>query len=258
MRISDLDNPPQPNAATNESPSASPQHNELSMLDILILFASRKWYILKFTLAVALLAAVISLLLPYRYTSTTIILPPQQSGSASSVFSQLGGLGSLASLMGRDLLRNPNDMYVAMLKSQSVLDGVVRRFNLMDLYKVKLPSAARKELENNTKIESNTKDGLIRVSVEDKEPQRSADLANAFVQELRNLTAKMAITEAGQRRLFFEQQLVDAKDKLADAEEALKKTQLKTGLILLDSQDPGSYRNGSLPARPDRRQRGPD
>ncbi len=234
MPISDFDNPIQLNSATSELTSG--QTRDLSTLDILILFANRKWYILKIAFGVGLLTAIVSLLLPFRYTAETVILPPQQNSSASAMFSQLGGLGSLASLMGSGFLHNPNDMYAAMLKSETVENAVVRRFNLTGRYKVKLVSDARKVLDSNVKVKSNSKDGLIRLSVEDRDPQRAADLANGFVQELQNLTAKLAVTEASQRRLFFEQQLVEAKDKLADAEEDLKKTELKTGLIMLDSQ----------------------
>lgn len=236
MPTTDLENLPQSNSSgANGVPSG--QESDVSFLDALILFAGRKWYILKFALAVALVAAVISLLLPKRYTAMTVILPPQQAGSTGALMSQLGSLGSLASLMGRDLgIKNPNDMYVSMLKSETVEDAIVRRFNLVDLYRVKLISDARTTLEKRCKIESNTKDGLIRISVEDSEPKRAADMANAFVDEFRSLSAKLAITEASQRRLFFEQQLVDAKNNLADAEEALKRTQLTTGLIQLDSQ----------------------
>ena len=82
----------------------------------------------------------------------------------------------------------------------------------------------------------NGKEGFITVAVEDKNRKRAADLANAYVEELRNLTSTLAITEASQRRLFFEQQLNKAKDDLANAEVALKETQQKTGLIQMDSQ----------------------
>jgi uncharacterized protein involved in exopolysaccharide biosynthesis len=150
---------------------------------------------------------------------------------------QLGGLSSVASLGGGSLgLKNPNDLLVAMLKSRTVEDAMVDRFHLVELFGAKQRSDARKNLEGIVDIDNGAKDGLIRISVTDRNPQRAAELANGYVEEFKKLSASLAVTEASQRRLFFEQQLAQAKDNLANAEEDLKKTGQKTGLIQLDSQ----------------------
>jgi uncharacterized protein involved in exopolysaccharide biosynthesis len=176
--------------------------------------------------------------LPSRYTATTVILPPQQSTSSSALLlGQLGGLSPLASLAGGSLgLKNPNDLQVSMLKTRTVEDAMIDRFKLMALYRDQRRSDARKDFEKYTDIENGLKDGLIRVSVTDKDPKRAAEMANAYVDEFKKFSATIAVTEASQRRLFFEQQLVQAKENLAGAEEALKRTQQKTGLIQLDGQ----------------------
>ncbi len=80
------------------------------------------------------------------------------------------------------------------------------------------------------------KEGFISISVEDRDRSRAPQIANAYVDELRRLTQDLAVTEAGQRRIFFERQLELAKNNLADAEQALKQTQQQTGLIQLDGQ----------------------
>ncbi len=216
----------------------SQEDNEISLLDLLIVLAKRKGTIARITFGLALIALIVSLFLPKSYTATTIVLPPQQSSSLSSaLMSQLGGLGSLGALAGSSMgLKNPNDMYVAMFKSRTVEDAMVQRFNLMKEYHQKYLSTARKVFEDHAKVESGTKDNLITISVEDRDPKRAADMANAYVDEYRHLSQHLAIGEAAQRRLFFEQQLEQAKDNLANAEEALKETQQKTGMIQLDSQ----------------------
>lgn len=214
------------------------QADEVSLLDILIVLARHKWLILKFTFGLGLVALVISLLLPKKYTAMTTILPPQQGSSlSSSILSQIGGLGSLGALAGSSLgVKNPNEMYVAMFKSRTVEDAMVQRFGLMQEYRQKYPSTARKAFEKHATVESGTKDNLIHISIEDKDPKRASEMANAYVEEYRRLSQHLAIGEAAQRRLFFEQQLEMSKDKLADAEEALKETQQTTGMIQLDSQ----------------------
>jgi tyrosine-protein kinase Etk/Wzc len=229
------------NAETSASSTfAEPEENEVSLLDLLIVVVRSRWLIMKVTIGFALAAAIISLLLPIRYTASTAILPPQQGASAgASLMAQLGssGLGSVASLAGGSLgLKNPNDLQVAMLKSRTVEDAMVDRFHLRDLYHKKFESDARKKLEKVVDIDSGSKDGLIRISVTDADPKRATDMANGYVEEFKRLSATLAVTEASQRRLFFEQQLSGAKDNLAQAEEDLKRTEQKTGLIQLDTQ----------------------
>jgi tyrosine-protein kinase Etk/Wzc len=210
----------------------------VSLLDLLILLAERKRLIFWITVAFSVASIVISLLLPLEYTATSTILPPQQNSSMGSLLSsQLAGLGGMAALAGSSVgLKSPNDMYVAMLRSRTVEDAMVQRFGLVQEFHAKRLSQARKAFEGISKVEGNGKDGLIHISVTDRDPKRASDLANGYVDQFRNLSEHLAITEAAQRRLFFEQQLEQAKNNLADAEEALKQTEQQTGLIQLDSQ----------------------
>ena len=143
----------------------------------------------------------------------------------------------MAALAGGSLnLKNPNDMYVAMFRSRAVEDSMIQRFGLMGEYHKTYLSDARKMFESKTDVDGSGKDGLIHISVTDGDPRRAADMANGYVEQFHILSEHLAISEASQRRLFFEKQLEQAKDNLASAEEALKATELKTGLIQLDSQ----------------------
>lgn len=214
---------------------------EASVLDVLVLLAERKRFILRFVLGAAVLATVVAFLLPVRYEAKIVLLPPQQNSSiASSLLGQvgnMGSLGSLASLAGSSLgIKNPADMYVALLTSRTVEDAMIQRFRLMQEYDEKRMSDTRKVFEGRTTAVAGAKDGLIRISVEDRDPQRAAELANGYVEEFRKLSASLAITEAAQRRLFFERQLQQAKDDLAGAEEAMRKTEQSTGVLQIDSQ----------------------
>ena len=119
---------------------------------------------------------------------------------------------------------------------QTVEDAMVDRFRLIDLYHAKRRSEARKRLENNVEIENGAKDGLIRLSVTDRSPERATQMANGYVDEFKKLGAKLAVSEAGRRRSFFEQQLNGAKNDLANAEEQLKKMEQTTGVLQIDAQ----------------------
>jgi tyrosine-protein kinase Etk/Wzc len=220
------------------------EENEISLLDVLALLVERRRFILRFVLGTVALATAISFVLPVRYEGSTVLLPPAQNSSiGSALIGQLGSLGSmgslspLASLAGGTLgIKNPADMYVSFLTGRTVEDAMIRRFGLMNEFRKKRLSDARKELERRTTVTAGTKDGLIRISVEDGDPKRAAELANGYVEEFRKLTASLAITEAARRRLFFEQQLQEAKDSLTAAEDAMSKSQQSTGVLQIDSQ----------------------
>lgn len=211
--------------------------DEINLLDYLIVLAKRKRLIAGITFGAALIAAIVSLLMTPIYRAETRILPPQQGGGgmASQLLSQVaGGAADIAGgLLG---VSSPNEMYVEMLKSRTVLDRIVDRFKLQEAYETKTKEMARKALEECISVASDKKSTVITVSVEDRSPEKAAEMANAFVEELKIMMKRLAITEAAQRRLFFEEQLKDAKEVLIKAEEGMKSFQEKTGALQVDEQ----------------------
>lgn len=211
---------------------------DVHLFDLLVILSRRRRFIALFTAAVAILTAITVLLIPSRYTAETIVLPPGQNSSMSSaLLGQLGGSSALASAAGASLgIKNPGEIYVSLLGSRTVVDATIARFGLMDRYRKKRLSDARTAFAAHSKVTLGAKDGLITVSVTDCDPAMAADIANGYIDEFRKFSASMAITEASQRRVFFEQQLLEAKQKLAEAEEAMKGTEQSTGLLQIDSQ----------------------
>lgn len=210
--------------------------DEINLLDYLIVVLKRKKMILGVTLAFAVITAVISLIMPKIYRAEARILPPEQNSSMTSqLISQFaGGLSGIAGgIIGAG---TSSDLYAGMLRSRTIKDRIIERFDLMNLYDVEYPEDARKELDGNTDIVSDKKSNFIVVSVEDHEPKRAADMANAFIEELKNLAKGLAISEAAQRRLFFEEQLKDAKEALIKAEDAMQGFQERTGALKMEDQ----------------------
>jgi uncharacterized protein involved in exopolysaccharide biosynthesis len=136
---------------------------------------------------------------------------------------------------GISSLKSPNDLYVAMLKSRTVADRLIAKFDLKKVYDTDSQEKARKTLEENTAITAG-KDGLIVIEVEGKDQKGVAPLANAYAQELSQMTKTLAVTEASRRRVFFEQQLELTKNNLATAESSLKSSLENNGLISVDSE----------------------
>lgn len=221
-------------AQTRATTCQSINDDEINLLDLAIVLAKHKKILLGVPLAVAFLVAGISLIMPNIYTGTARILPPQPSQSTAAAM--LGQLSALAGGAGASLgIKNPNDLYIGMLRSRTVADNLISRFGLLDYYEVELLSIARKRLKGVTNI-SDGKDGIIVIEVDDEDPKRAADMANGYVEELYALSQTLAVTEASQRRLFFEKQLKQAKEQLANAETALRQTQESTGVLEVSEQ----------------------
>jgi tyrosine-protein kinase Etk/Wzc len=223
-------------ASLSEAPSDG---YEVSLIDVLTQLVYRKWLIVKVTAISMAVGLGVCFLLPVRYTATTKIMPPQQTQSAAMLMmNQLSSVGgsSLAALAGGGLgLRNPNDIYIGLLTSRPVADAIIQEFGLEREYDAKDMTKARKKLAEYTEVTSE-KNGFISIAVTDKNKQRVAEMANAYTDQLRILTQKLAVTEASQRRLFYEDQLRQAKDALVVAELAFQRVQQKKGLVALDAQ----------------------
>jgi uncharacterized protein involved in exopolysaccharide biosynthesis len=210
--------------------------DKLNPLDYLIVLLKWKKLILGITFASPIIAAIIVLNMTPIYRAETTILAPQQSGSslAMGLLSQMGSMGVPSAALG---IQTSSDLYAEMIKSRTVTDKIIDMFNLMKLYDVKFREEARKRLLDDVlDVEVSKTSGLVIIAVEDKDAERASKIANAFVIELKNLTKGLAITEAAQRRLFFEDQLKDVKVALTRSEEGLKGFSEKTGAIQVDEQ----------------------
>lgn len=216
--------------STPVPPAESDDDEGMSLLDLALPLAQH-W---KLLVAGPLLAGLIALGATYLMTpvfsSRTVFLPPQQQQStAAAAVAQLGALSGL--IGGAAGIKSPADQYVSLLQSTSVADRLIDEFKLMQVYESKYRFEARKDLANSSRITLGKKDGLITVEIEDTDPQRAAAIANRHVDELRRLTAQLALTEAQQRRAFFEEQLKKTRDDLTKAQTALEASGFSAGAL---------------------------
>jgi len=210
------------------------EEDEISLLDLLQTVADNIRLLVLGPLAAGLLALGISFTLPPTFTAQTVIMPPQQQqGAAAAMLQSLGALGGLAGAAGG--IKNPNDQYIAMLKSRTVQDAMVKRFELQERWELDYLQDARTELDKNARISSG-KDGLITIMVDDESAHMAADMANAYVEELTKIMGRLAITEAQQRRAFFETKLKESQTQLVAAEQALRSTGVSPDLLKTQPQ----------------------
>lgn len=218
----------------SETATAAPAASTFNFLDVLIVLARRRRLLILFPFTVAVVAALLSMLLPNIYVASTKILPPQQPQSgASALLAQLGGVAAAAGAGGGP--KNPSDLYIGMLRSRTIGDRLIQRFELDKVYGAPRREVTRALLAQNTAAASG-KEGLIAIEVEDRDPKRAAALANAYTEELIKLTSGLALTGATQRRLFFERQLAQSKDNLANAEATLKGALNVGGVVSVEGE----------------------
>jgi uncharacterized protein involved in exopolysaccharide biosynthesis len=222
--------------AEQEYESVSAERKGVDLFDFLLVLSEARRTIAICVLVFVILGVAISLLLKPTFNAASLILPPQQGQSLATMMGQLNALVSLTGGgLGSSQLKTPVDMYVGMLESRTIADHLISRFHLQDLYKTRKMEDTRAVLKSNTRFLAG-KDGLIHIIVDDHDPNRASEMANAYVDELYAMNSHLATTEAAQRRVFFDQELGDEKGALAIAENELKQTAEKTGVIQLGGQ----------------------
>ncbi len=207
--------------------------DEIDLLDLFLVLVKRKKLILGLTTTVVILTIIISLILPPIYRAETKVLIIASESPSSSL---IGLFSDITALTGSSAFPTKADLYAELFKSNTVLDRIIQRFNLKKLYDKETLTDTRKILLSKLDVKVDKKTGIITLSFEDKDPKRAAEIANAFVEELKNLNKNLALSIASKKRLFFEEQLNDAKQALTKAEEELKRFQQKTGVINLEEQ----------------------
>ncbi|OWQ87510.1 lipopolysaccharide biosynthesis protein [Roseateles aquatilis] len=202
-------------------------HNNDQVHELLSLLG-RSWRTLaSATVLTGALALGVTYLIQPTFTAKASFLPPQQQQSSSAA--ALASLGALASLAGSGAVKSPTDQFISLMQSVTVSDRIIDQFHLMDVYEAKLRSVARQRLDDNVRMQPGKKDGLIYIEVDDHDPKRAADMANRYINELQRMTSGLALSEAAQRRVFFETQLKQTRDRLTLAQQALQVSGFSAG-----------------------------
>lgn len=223
---------------------ANEQEVEISIADILVALGQEKKTLAKVFITCTLVSVAAAFLMPRSYVASTVLLPPQQQSNSTAVaLAQLGALSGMAG--GAAGVKSPDDMYVALLKSRSVRDGLIDQLKLKERYGTSSLESTRKKLSSNIAISSDKKSGFITIEASDKDAAFSAQLANAHVTELRKLLTRLAITDAQQRRLFFEQQVNKTKATLNDAESKFRQAQATSGLVVTQALAEAGVKEGA-------------
>ena len=184
----------------------SDDEGAISILDLVLIVAQNIKLLIVGPLAIGILALIISFFITPTFTAITTIQPPPQGGQTSTSAAILESLGGLGGGMGPGL-KDTSQLYIAYMQSATFEDSLIEKFKLQEKFHAKYKVSARKTLEGNVKILSDKKTGMISIAVDDEDPQFAANLANAYVSELRIFTGKLALQEAQDRKEFLEAQI---------------------------------------------------
>jgi tyrosine-protein kinase Etk/Wzc len=220
-----------PSAQPSSSPSpetpSGEDESEINLLDVLIALGQEKLTVIGVTVLAAIVGVVISLITPPTYVARTSIMPAQQGGGASAL-AGLSGLAGLAGLSGA--VKSSDQMYIAFMRSQSVQIALIDQLKLKERYNSKNLEEARKSLTSNLSITADKSSGLLVIEAQDREAAFAAQLANQQVHELNVILSRLAVTEAQQRRLYYEQQITKTQQNLPVLEIRFKEAQQKSGV----------------------------
>lgn len=226
----------EPNAVTTQPLHSVGPEGRIDFLAILVVLAKTKWRVIVLTTGGLALGIALGFTLKPMFTATAAILPPQQSTSAAALLGQAGSLSG-ASMLGGGMfgLKSPADMYIGILESRTIADKVIEACHLRQRKRAKTLMDAEAALQGQTVFESG-KDNLIHLSVKDSDPKLASDIANSYLDQLYDVNSELETGEASQRIGFYDRRLAEEKHALSDAEEALRSTQQKTGVIQLSGQ----------------------
>ncbi|MBR4195594.1 MAG: hypothetical protein IKQ95_02650 [Synergistaceae bacterium] len=199
---------------------------ELSLLDIFSILWRKKWLIFFLTFIFGAAATVYAFTRPFIYRAECRIIPP---GGTSSPY------GGFATFMGFQPGSSAQRM-IGILNGNTVVDAIIDKFNLMEEMSMDIRLMARQAVLGSLEATVDNSSGILSVAYLHTDPQRASDMANAFVEQLQLKMREIAFDDAQEKRLFFENQLMQAQQELADAENAMMKYQQNSGVLALGSQ----------------------
>ncbi len=210
---------------------------EIDLLELVAAVWKRKWFIFFVTFIFAVCSLAYSLYLPFIYRAECRFLPPNAgSGSSGRLASFAAQFGGLASTFGANMTTSSGGMMLGILQGDTIVDAIIDKFNMMEENEWEYRINARKAVLKNLEAQEDPKSFILSVAYLDESPQKAADIANSFVEELRKMLLDVSIADAQESRLFYENQMKQALDELTEAENAMIQYQQTSGVIVPEAQ----------------------
>src|ERR1700683_1334113 len=203
------------------------------------LFWNERRFIAKIALISLIISLLIAFLIPKRYESTTLLMPPdQQSESGLAMMAAVLGKADGLSGLGANLfgLKTSGDLFVGVLRSRTIEDAIITKFDLRKVYGDKRWEQARTDLAERTDIFNDRKNGIISITVTDRNPQRAANIAAEYVAQLNVVMTQLNTSSAHRERVFLEDRLVQVQKDLESSEKDFSEFASKNTALDVQSQ----------------------
>lgn len=197
--------------------------------------ARRRVLVFSLVIICTLISVVVSFILPEWYKAEALLLPPKNMSSAVADMNRLSEAVSVTSGLNLPVLATPSDIYVRMMKSRTVCSEIIQEFDLMEIYNTKTFEGTYQALMEYADFKV-TDEGLLSVAIEDKSPQRAADLANAFTEKLDALNQKIVTERIQQTSRFVNERLYQVKEEMDSTRSGLEAFQMKYKAVDFDEQ----------------------
>ncbi len=249
MRVESLEQPLELPRQTGDYPEPGVPETRPWVRNASLFWEHRRLFV-RVAVVVFLLSIIVALLLPDEYVSAARLMPPEQAGNGAALLAALvgksaggGGLASLAgSLIGS---KNNGALFVALLHSGTISGRLIERFDLQRVYRKRYRMDTAKRLANLTKISEDTKSGVITIAVTDRTRERARDLAQAYLDELNNLVARVNTSSAHREREFIEHRLASVQTELQNAQLELSEFSSKNTAIDIKEQTKATVEAGA-------------
>lgn len=216
------------------------RHGSSTVVAMQVLWSERRKLLRSFLIGFVL-AVIIAFVWPKGWKSTARLMPPEQQNPSSmltSLLSNSKAADALGGSAGLDFLQEKNSaaLFAGVLRSRTVQDGIINKFDLRRVYRVSTYERAQKILDERTDIVEDRRSGIITVTVMDRDPNRARDICNTYIDKLNIAVATLSTSAARRERIFLEERLHDVKADLDDASQRLSKYSSNTSMIDMTAQ----------------------
>jgi capsular polysaccharide biosynthesis protein len=205
----------------------------------LVLFIWQKRKIILIATAISLVASVVfssPFFIKPKFKSSVILFPTTNSSISRSLLSEMTFEKENILQFGEE---EQVEQMMQILHSDEVRDRVIKKFNLMDHYRVN-PNGSYPRTELNRKIDENisfnrTEYLSVRIDVLDENPQMAADIANTIGDLLDSVKTRMQHDRAKKALAIVEKEYFDFLRYMNAREDTLNKLRM-LGVLNYDAQ----------------------
>ncbi len=179
-----------------------------------------RWFLFRSVVLGLAVFGALARIIPPQYDSVVRLMPPDQESSSRALMAAMvsraaDGIGvDAGDLLGT---KSSGALFIGMLRSRTIEDEIIAKFDLRKVYYVRRWDSARKKLEQCTSIAEDKKSGIITITVRDHSRERAQQMAQMYVDELNAHVNSLSVSSAGREREFLQQRLEVVKADLNSA-----------------------------------------